>query len=82
MLGRARMDDDLFEIHCGKCGRLLTIDLSDLGMKRTVECSACQAAKPSSGGGAERIPSPRLGESDVITPSSWARKRQSGKSRR
>ena len=72
LLGRARMDHDLCEIHCGKCGQLIAMDLSDLGAKRTVECSGCQAANTSVGGEVERNQSPRSG--GVLTARSRVRK--------
>ncbi len=36
------VDDDLLEVNCGRCGRPLLMQISDVRDKPTVECPDCQ----------------------------------------
>jgi hypothetical protein len=38
--------DDSLEVHCGRCGKLLTVRLEDIKEKRTIDCVACENMLP------------------------------------
>lgn len=40
------MTDDELELHCGRCGRRLTVRLSEIMTFRTIDCADCARLPP------------------------------------
>lgn len=40
------MTDDELELHCGRCGRRLTVRLSEIMTLRTIDCADCDRLPP------------------------------------
>jgi hypothetical protein len=38
--------DDSIAVHCGRCGKLLIVQIEDIKGKRTIDCEVCENQRP------------------------------------